>query len=71
MVSPLLPLNGEAISPTSAIRSDEAHADVCMTGFWGRRQGAFFDVRIFHPNASSYLRTWPVSLFDPCIERGE
>jgi len=25
---PLLPLNGKAISPTSAIRSDEAHADI-------------------------------------------
>ena len=24
------------------------------TGFWGRRQCAFFDVRVFHPNAQSY-----------------
>ena len=23
-------------------------------GFWGRRQSAFFDVRVFHPNARSY-----------------
>jgi len=53
----LLPLTGEIISPTSAIRSNEAHADVRTTGFWGRRQGAFFEVRVFHPDVPSYLRT--------------
>ena len=41
---PLLPLTGVTISPTSAIRSNEACADVCATEFWGRCQGAFFDV---------------------------
>ena len=51
---PLLPLNGETITPVSAIRNDEARADVRATGFWGRRQGAFFDIRVFHPNAPSY-----------------
>ena len=59
----LLPVDGETITPASAIRSDEARADVRVTGFWGRCQGAFFDVRVFHPNAPSYLRTQPVSLF--------
>jgi len=48
---PLLSLDGEAIAPTSANRSDEARADVHATGFWGRWQGAFFDIRFFHPNA--------------------
>jgi len=38
---PLLPLNGETISPVSAICSDEARADVSSSGFWGRRQVAF------------------------------
>ena len=38
---PSLPLNGEVISPTTAIHSDEACADVRVIGFWGRRQGAF------------------------------
>jgi len=33
---PLLPLNGEIISSTSAIHSDEACADVCATGFRDR-----------------------------------
>ena len=59
----MLPLNGETIAPVSAIHDDEAHADVRATGFWGRRQGAFFDIRVFHPNASCYLKTQPASLF--------
>jgi len=37
---PLLPLNEEAIAPASAISSDEACADVRVTGFWGRHQSA-------------------------------
>jgi len=39
---PLLSLDGKAIVPTSANWSDEAHADVRATGFWGRRHSAFF-----------------------------
>ena len=42
---PLLPLNGETIVPVSAIRNVEPRADVHATAFWGRRQGAFFDIR--------------------------
>ena len=38
-------------------------ADVRATGFWGRRQGAFFDASVFHPNALSYLKTQPPFLF--------
>ena len=29
----------------------------------GRRQGAFFDLRVFHPNAPSYHHTQVGSLF--------
>ena len=54
---PLLPLNGETIAPVSANRTDEARADVQVTG------GAFIDIRVFHPNATSYLKTQPASLF--------
>ena len=60
---PLLSLDGEAIAPASANRSDEARADVHATGLWGRWQDAFFNIRVFHPNALSYLRTQPASLF--------
>ena len=31
----------------TANRQDEARADIHARGFWGRRQGAFFDVRVF------------------------
>jgi len=55
--SPLLPLSGETIVPASMISSDGACADVRATGFWGRHQSAFLDIRVFHPNAPSYLRT--------------
>ena len=60
---PLLPLDGEIITPTSANCSDNARADIHTRGFWGRRQGALFDVRVFHPNAPSYCQTRVVSLF--------
>ena len=41
---PLQPLTGEAIVPASANRRDDARADIHARGFWGRRQGAFFDI---------------------------
>ena len=59
----MLSLDGEAIAPASANRSDDACADVHATGFWGRRQSAFFDIRVFHPNTPNYLRTQPALLF--------
>ena len=30
---------------------DDARAGIHARGFWGRRQSAFFDIRVFHPNA--------------------
>ena len=60
---PLQPLTGESITPASANRSEDARADVHARGFWGRRQSAFFDVRVFHPNAPSYRQTQIASLF--------
>ena len=59
----LLPLNGELIAPSSANCSDSARADIHARGFWGRRQGALFDVRVFHPNAPSYRQAQVASLF--------
>ena len=36
---------------------DGAHLDVSTQGFWGdHHQRAFFDVRVFHPNAPSYRK---------------
>ena len=51
---PLQPVTGERL-PRSANREDGARLDVRARGFWdGSMQDAFFDVRVFHPFASSY-----------------
>ena len=44
-------LTGEEVVPATA--QDEAHADIHARGFWGRCQGVFYDVRVFHPNGPS------------------
>ena len=51
---PLQPLTGENVIPATANRKDDARADIHARGFWGRRQSAFFNVRVFHPNTRSY-----------------
>ena len=60
---PLLPLTGESIQPRSANTQNDARADIRARGFWGRRQCAFFDVRVFHPNAQSYRHSSIQSLY--------
>ena len=45
----------------SANLQDEACANIHARGFWGQRQGAFFDIRVFHPTALSRL-IYPVTL---------
>ena len=42
-------------SPTSRSANTEpnAHLDIRARGFWNTGQDAFFDVRVFYPNASS------------------
>ena len=44
---PLQSLSGEELTPRSANCQDDARADIHARGFWGRRQSAFFDVRVF------------------------
>lgn len=53
----LQPLSGETLTPTTANCQDDARADIRARGFWGRRQNAFYDVRVFHPNAPSYRQS--------------
>ena len=60
---PLQPLHGESLTPNSAVLGDDARADIHARGFWGRRQSAFFDIKVFHPNAPSYRTTPIASLF--------
>ena len=37
----------------SAITTDDARLDIRARGFWTEAQDAYFDVRVFHPNAPS------------------
>jgi len=60
---PLQPLSGEALTPQTAYRQDDARADIYARGFWGRQQCAFFDVRVFHPNAQSYRKSSISSIY--------
>ena len=50
----LTPLSGEVFCHRSTNTSPEARLDVRACGFWTRHEDAFFDVRVFHPNAESY-----------------
>lgn len=49
----LQPLSGETLRLASANATDGARLDIRARGFWTVRQDAFFDVRVFHPNAPS------------------
>ena len=53
----LQPLTGEALTFATATSEDEACLDIRAQGFWGNRhQQAFFDVRVFNPNAPTYRK---------------
>jgi len=61
---PLQPLTGETLRFATANREDEARVDVAATEFWGcKHQKAFFDVKVFNANASSYCGTQVLSLY--------
>ena len=47
----LQPLTGEEIRGNV---SDEARSDISARGFWSRGQRAFFDIRVFDPNAQRH-----------------
>ena len=51
----LQPLNGETFSYLTTNTDAEARADIRAMGFWSKSQDAYFDVRVFHPNAPSYV----------------
>ena len=50
----LQPLSGETFTHRSANVSAEARLDIKARGFWNSTQDAYFDVRVFHPNATCY-----------------
>ena len=47
------PLSGESLNLASANTTDGARLNVCARGFWNVCQDAYFDIRVFHPNAPS------------------
>ena len=53
----LLPINDEEVNGTAA---DRAAPDISSRGMWSTFERTFHDVRVLHPNASSY-RTTPMS----------
>ena len=57
------PLSGENILPRTSNKQEEARVDIKAKGFWSRQQSAFFDVRVFHPNAPSYRNTSITALY--------
>ena len=59
----LMPSSGKVFEHSSTNTSTEARVDVKARGFWSRREDAYFDVRVLHPNASSYQTTSPNGLF--------
>ena len=50
---PLQPLSGKSMTVRFANTNDGARVDIRTRGFWNVSQDAFFDVRVFYPNASS------------------
>ena len=46
-------ISGEQLSRWS-YKAQDARLDIHVLGFWERHRSAFFDVRVFHPNAESY-----------------
>ena len=50
-------LTGENFNSRSAIITEEARLHISARGFWNAGQTAFFDIRVFNPNASRYGKT--------------
>ena len=50
----LQPITGEQIA-RGTNRAPDARLDVDCRGFWERERTAFFDIKVCHPNADSYL----------------
>ena len=64
-IEPMLqPLTGEKFQKKTANMSDEARLDLSARGVWTKGDRAFFDVRVFYPNARSNSQGSLRSAFD-------
>ena len=62
-VEPVLQvLTGETLERGANIDPD-ARLDIRARGVWERQRSAFFDVRVFHPNADSYRDLSPKQIY--------
>ena len=62
-VEPVLQvLTGETLERGANIAPD-ARLDIHARGVWERQRSAFFDVRVFHPNADSYRDLSPKQIY--------
>ena len=59
----LQPLTGERLFHRTANVEEEARLDVKARGFWDRMQCAFFDIRVFYPNAQSNHTSQPSTTY--------
>ena len=51
------PLSGEELQDKTSNNSNEARVDIRTRGFWERGQHAFFNFRVFDPNACRYCKS--------------
>ena len=62
-VEPVLQvLTGETLE-RGANTAPDARLDIYTRGVWERQRSAFFDVRVFHPNADSYRDLSPKQIY--------
>ena len=55
-------ITGEELN-RGANKAPDARLDVHASGFWDRQRSAFFDVRVYHPDADSYRELSPKQIF--------
>ena len=55
-------LTGETLE-RGANTAPDARLDIHARGVWERQRSAFFDVRVFHPNADSYRDISPKQIY--------
>ena len=58
----LQPITGKELARGTS-QAPDARLDVHCRGFWERQRAAFFDIRVFHPNADSYRDLSPKQIY--------